>query len=67
MQKAEPHDAAAPSGVHKTNANESFFIIPSRTVELLKDRCYESSVRKKAEARAAGRMRAARIAAEPHR
>src|SRR5436309_15900240 len=36
MQKAEPHDAAAPSGVHKTNANESRFIVPP-TVELLTD------------------------------
>src|SRR2546422_850565 len=36
MQKAEPHDAAAPSGVHKTNANESRFIVPP-TVKLLTD------------------------------
>src|SRR5947199_8657371 len=36
MQKAEPHDAAAPSGAHKTNANESRFIVPP-TVERLTD------------------------------
>src|SRR6267378_1107562 len=35
MQKAEPHDAAAPIGVHKSKANENFFIVPPelRTAE----------------------------------
>src|SRR5882762_557902 len=35
MQKAEPHDAAAPIGVHKRKANENFFIVPPelRTAE----------------------------------
>src|SRR6266480_913078 len=28
MQKAEPHDAAAPSGAHKAKANESSFTVP---------------------------------------
>jgi hypothetical protein len=40
MQKAEPHDAAAPSGTHKTNANESRFIVPQRWNFLQTTRCY---------------------------
>src|SRR5258708_17946546 len=28
VQNAEPHDAAAPSGVHNAKANESFFTVP---------------------------------------
>jgi hypothetical protein len=65
MQKAEPHDAAAPSGVHKTKANESFFIAPPELWTA--ENCYESSVRKKREGRAEGKMRVARTGAEPHR
>jgi len=65
MQKAEPHDAAAPSGAHKTKANENFFIVPPelRTAE----NCYESSVRKKREVRAGEKLRAARTGAESPR
>jgi len=65
MQKAEPHDAAAPSGVHKARANESFFILPPELWTA--ENCYESSVRKKREVRAGGRLKAARTGAEPHR
>src|SRR2546425_6608650 len=67
-QNAEPHDAAAPSGAHKTNANESRFIVPPNGGTSYRQLvATESSVRKKREGRAAGRVRAGWSGAEPHR